>query len=75
LQVKEIADKHGVTTSQIAIAWLIHKGVAAPIIGSTKLHHYDEAVKALEIELSEDDVKQLEQLYKPHTIVGALPMK
>jgi len=74
-RVKEIADKRGVSPSQIAIAWHIYKGVASPIVGSTKPQHYDEAVKALDIEMTDDEVKQLEELYKPHTFVGALPMK
>ena len=69
--VKEIADERGVPMSQIALAWLLHKG-ANPIVGSTKPHHYDDAVKALEIELTEDEVKRLEEAYLPHQIVGAL---
>jgi len=71
-KVKEVADKRGVSMSQIAIAWLVHKG-ACPIVGSTKPHHYDEAVKALEIELTPEEITVLEEAYKPHTIVGALP--
>ena len=69
--VKEIADERGVPMSQIALAWLLYKG-ANPIVGSTKPHHYDDAVKALEIELTEAEVKRLEEAYLPHQIVGAL---
>ncbi|MEG9430423.1 MAG: aldo/keto reductase [Christensenellaceae bacterium] len=69
--VKEIADERGVPMSQIALAWLLYKG-ANPIVGSTKPHHYDDAVKALEIKLTEAEVKRLEEAYLPHQIVGAL---
>ena len=70
-KVKEVADKRGVSMSQISIAWLIHKG-ACPIVGSTKPGHYDEAMKAAEIKLTPEEIALLEQPYKPHTIVGAL---
>ena len=73
-QVKEIADRRGASMSQIALAWLLSKG-ANPIVGSTKPHHYDEAVKALEIELTQEEIQKLEQFYTPHPIVGALPEK
>ena len=69
--VKAIADECGVSMSQIALAWLLAKG-ANPIVGSTKPHHYDDAVKALDIELTEEEIKRLEEPYLPHQIVGAL---
>ena len=69
-RVEEIAREKGVTPSQIAISWLIHKGANAPIIGATKMEHVQEAVEALDIKLSEDDVKRLEDPYKPHRILG-----
>ena len=53
--VKEIADKHNVPMSQIALAWLLHKG-ANSIVGSSKAKHYDDAVAALDIELSEEEI-------------------
>lgn len=73
-KVKEIADKRGVSMSQIALAWLFAKG-ANPIIGSTKPYHYDEAAEALKIKLTEEEIQELEKAYLPHTIVGALPEK
>lgn len=73
-RVKEIADKRGVSMSQIALAWLLAKN-ANPIVGSTKPHHYDEAVKALDIELTEEEMAELENCYLPHIVVGALPEK
>ena len=70
--VKDVADKHNVPMSQIALAWLLDKG-ANPIVGTSKIKHLDDAVKALDIELDEDDIKHLEENYHPHFIVGALP--
>lgn len=67
---EEIAKEKGVTPAQIALAWLLHKGVNAPIIGATKVSQVEEAVGALDVNLSEDDVKRLEEPYKPHRIIG-----
>ncbi|MGM9645895.1 MAG: aldo/keto reductase [Eubacteriales bacterium] len=71
-QVYEIAEKHNATMSQIAIAWQYAKGVASPIIGATKTKYFDDAVKAIDISLSDEDIAALEQYYIPHKIVGAL---
>ena len=57
---------------EIALSWHYTKGVAAPIVGATKVLHLDTAVKAANFELTEADVKYLEEVYKPHRIVGAL---
>ena len=69
-RVQEIAKEKGVTPSQIALAWLFHKGVTAPIIGATKIEHIEEAVSAVELKLSGDDMKRLEEPYKLHPIIG-----
>jgi len=67
----EIANAHGVTGSQVALAWMLSKPyIAAPIIGATKMEHLDQAIAALEIQLSEDEIKQLEEPYKPHPVLG-----
>ena len=71
---EEIAKDKGVTVSQIALAWLFHKGVCAPIIGATKVEHLEDAVSALEVKLSSDDMKRLEEPYKAHRIIGPLPV-
>jgi aryl-alcohol dehydrogenase-like predicted oxidoreductase len=71
-RVHEVAEKHGVTMTQIALAWQYARGVAAPIIGATKARYFDDAVKSLDLKLSEDDIEKLEELYIPHKIVGAL---
>jgi len=67
----EVAKKRGVSGSQIALAWVLSKPyVTAPIIGATKMDHLDQAIAALDIELSEDEVKQLEEPYRPHPVLG-----
>ena len=72
LRVNEIAEKHNVTMTQVALAWQFAKGVAAPIIGATKAKYFDDGVGALNIRLSDDDISYLEELYVPHKVVGAL---
>lgn len=72
VRVNEIAKKYHATMTQIALAWQFAKGVTAPIIGATKAAYFDDAVGALDITLSEDDVLYLQELYVPHRIVGAL---
>jgi len=67
---EEVAKEKGVTTAQIALAWLLHKGVNAPIIGATKVEHLEEAVGSLDVQLSDDDMKRLEEPYKTHRILG-----
>lgn len=72
LRVHEIAEKYDATMTQIALAWQFAKGVTAPIIGATKAKYFDDAIGALDIKLTEDDISYLEELYVPHKIVGAL---
>lgn len=70
-RVHELAEKHHVQMAEIALAWEWAKGVAAPIVGSTKASHLDSAVKALDVHLTDDEVAYLDELYVPHRIVGA----
>jgi aryl-alcohol dehydrogenase-like predicted oxidoreductase len=71
-RVTAIAEKRGVPRIQIALAWLLQKKpVTAPIIGATKLLHLEEAVGALTITLTQDEIASLEELYVPHPVVGA----
>ncbi|MFD1466442.1 aldo/keto reductase [Lapidilactobacillus mulanensis] len=72
IRVDEIAQKHHVSMSQIALAWQWAKGVTAPIVGSTKAKHLDDAVAALAVQLTDEDINYLEELYMPHEIVGAV---
>lgn len=71
-RVSELADKYGVTMTEIALAWHFAKGVASPIVGATKVAHFDDAVRAADMTLTDEDVKYLEEVYAPHEIVGAL---
>lgn len=70
-RVREIADHRGVSRAQIALAWVLQKTpVTAPIVGATKMHHLDDAVAALSIQLSDAEVKRLEEPYMPHPVLG-----
>ena len=71
-RVNEIAQKYAVTMTQVALAWQFAKGVASPIIGATKTQYLDDAVGALKLSLTKEDIAYLEELYVPHRIVGAL---
>ncbi|MGC6588831.1 aldo/keto reductase [Paenibacillus sp. Dod16] len=72
-QVAAIADKHDVQRAQIALAWLLQKEpVTAPIIGATKVTHLEDAVSALSIRLTPEEISSLEEPYVPHRIVGHL---
>jgi aryl-alcohol dehydrogenase (NADP+) len=69
--VAEVAKERGVSGSQIALAWVLSKPyVTSPIIGATKMDHFDQAIAALDIKLSEDELKRLEEPYKPHPVLG-----
>lgn len=71
-RVSQLAEKYDVTMTEIALAWHLTKGVAAPIVGATKVSHFDDAVRAVDLVLTDNDVAFLEEPYKPHRIVGAL---
>lgn len=71
-RVAEIADKYQVKRAQVALAWLLQKkSVIAPIIGATKESYLTDALPALDLKLSPEDVAYLEEMYVPHQIVGA----
>ena len=69
-RLEMIAKEKDVSPSQVAISWLLHKGVTAPIVGPTKVEHVEEAVAAISVKLSEDDIRRLEEPYKPHRVIG-----
>jgi aryl-alcohol dehydrogenase-like predicted oxidoreductase len=70
-RVVALAQRLEVEPAQIALAWLLHKpGVTAPIVGASKIYQLDQAIEALEIELSDDDMQYLEELYLPHPVLG-----
>jgi len=70
-RVAEIAEKRGVSMTEVSLAWLLTK-VTAPVVGATKLHHIEGAVKAAELELSAEECKYLEEPYVPHALVGVM---
>ena len=70
-RVAELAQKHGVSRTHIALAWLLQKEpVTAPIVGATKLSHLEEAIGALSVKLAADEVAYLEEPYVPHRVIG-----
>ncbi len=70
-RVVEIADKYGVTLTEVSLAWLLTK-VTSPVVGATKISHVDGAVKAVDLQLTEEDIDYLEELYVPHALVGVM---
>ncbi|OBZ14090.1 alcohol dehydrogenase [Bacillus sp. FJAT-27264] len=72
-QVKEIAEERGIPRAQVALAWVLQKKpVTAPIIGATKMQHLEDAVAAVDIRLTPDEVQRLESAYVPHEVSGGL---
>jgi 1-deoxyxylulose-5-phosphate synthase len=69
--VAEVAAARGVPPAQVALAWLLQRpGVTAPIVGATKAGHVEDALAAVKIELTEDEVRRLEERYVPHPVMG-----
>jgi aryl-alcohol dehydrogenase-like predicted oxidoreductase len=69
--VQEIAKERGVSAAQVALAWLLAKpGVSAPIIGATKPHHISDAVAALKLQLTADEMQRIEKPYLAHPVGG-----
>lgn len=67
----EVAKERDVTVPQIALAWLMNKQhISAPIIGATMMDHLEQAISAVDIQLTDDEVKRLEEPYKPHPVLG-----
>ena len=70
-RVTAVAKRRDASNAQIALAWLLHQpGVTAPIIGASKMHHLEDAVKALEVKLSDEELKTLTEPYQPHPVLG-----
>lgn len=70
-RVAELAEKRGVSMTEISLAWLLTK-VAAPVVGATKLSHIEGAAKAVDLSLSNDEIAYLEEMYIPHQLVGVM---
>lgn len=70
-RVAQLDEKHGVSMTEISLAWLLTK-VAAPVVGATKLSHIEGAAKAVDLSLSNDEIAYLEEMYIPHKLVGVM---
>jgi aryl-alcohol dehydrogenase-like predicted oxidoreductase len=70
-RVSELAEKRGLPMAQVALAWILSKPyITAPIIGATRIEHLEDAVAALSVKLSEEEIRQLEEAYQPHPTLG-----
>lgn len=72
-RVHELSIKYNVSMAQISLAWLFKKGITSAIVGATKMSHIIDAIKSLDLNLSDEDMNYLEELYTHKAIVGALP--
>lgn len=70
-RVAEIAEKRGVTMTEVSLSWLLTK-VTSPVVGATKFHHVDGAANAVDLELTAEEIAYLEEPYIPHKLVGVM---
>ena len=70
-RVAEIAERHGVTMTEVSLAWLLTK-VTAPVVGATKYHHIEGAARAVELNLTGEELIYLEEPYIPHPLAGVM---
>ena len=70
-RVAELAQKHGVSMTEVSLAWLLTK-VTSPVVGATKYHHIEGAAKAVDLELSDPEIQYLEEPYVPHPLAGVM---
>ena len=70
-RVAELAQRHGVSMTEVSLAWLLTK-VTAPVVGATKRHHVEGAVKATALALTPEEIAWLEEPYVPHRLVGMM---
>lgn len=69
--VQEIAAARGIPMAQVALAWMYTKpNIASPIVGTTKPHHLDDALAAMDVNLTDDEVARLEEPYRPHPVIA-----
>ena len=70
-KISAVAQRLGVSNAQVSLAWLLQQpGVTAPIIGASKLGHLEELVKALSLKLGEEEMRELNEMYRPHPVLG-----
>ena len=70
-RVAELAEKHGVSMTEVSLAWLLTK-VTSPVVGATKLHHIEGAAKAVDLTLTDGELAYLEEPYVPHPLAGVM---
>lgn len=70
-RVEELAKRHNASMTEISLAWLLTK-VTSPVVGATKLHHVEGAVKAISLSLNNNEINYLEEAYIPHNLVGVM---
>lgn len=70
-RVADIAEKRGVSMTEVSLAWLLTK-VTSPVVGATKVSHIDGAVKSTQLALTDEEISYLEELYVPHKLVGVM---
>lgn len=71
--LEKVAKQRGISMAQEALAWMLSKPyITSPIVGTTSVHHVEEAVASLEIQLTEDEIKALEKPYVPHPVLGMM---
>lgn len=70
-RVADIAEKIGVSMTEVSLAWLLTK-VTSPVVGATKVSHIDGAVKSTQLALTDEEISYLEELYVPHKLVGVM---
>ena len=70
-RVAELADRHGVSMTEVSLAWLLTK-VTSPVVGATKLHHIEGAAKAVDLVLTDEETAYLEEPYVPHRLAGVM---
>lgn len=70
--IAEIAEKYGVSMTQVTLAWHLKKGIASPVIGATKEKYLDDAAGAFDLQLTDEDVAAIDAHYLPHVVMGAL---
>ncbi|MDO4881773.1 MAG: aldo/keto reductase [Oscillospiraceae bacterium] len=70
-RVAELAEKHGVSMTEVSLAWLLTK-VTSPVVGATKLYHIEGAAKAVDLELTDEEINYLEEPYVPHPLAGVM---
>ena len=72
-RITEVAQKRGVNNAQVAMAWVLQKpGITAPILGANKSAHIDDAIAAISLNLSTEEIKILETPYQPRAVLGHL---